>query len=247
MELLFIEENPAMQATLQRSFERRGMMMAVCGEGAKALDRWRASVADVVLLDLSPPYVDGLAVLERARRGGLNTPVLELTAPDTVEQLRQQGDAPVLDWAPIISAVALELSALIAERNLEFELAVVAAPVRAHEWALRELTRNLVHNAIKYSPERGALHVTLVHDGRHAALTVTDEGPGIPAELRRRLFQPFARGERAQGEGAGLGLAICEEVATHLGGSIVLENRHLGSRIAGLDAIVRLPLTEGRA
>lgn len=84
MKLLLIEDNPAMQATLQRSFERRGMKVAVCGEGAKALDRWRASVPDVVLLDLSLPDVDGLVVLERARREGLNTPVLILTARGTV-------------------------------------------------------------------------------------------------------------------------------------------------------------------
>ena len=58
--------------------------MAVCGEGAKALDRWRASVPDVVLLDLSLPDVDGLVVLEHARREGLNTPVLVLTARGTV-------------------------------------------------------------------------------------------------------------------------------------------------------------------
>ena len=84
MKLLLIEDNHTMQATLQRSFERRGMKVVVCGEGAKALDRWRASVPDVVLLDLSLPDVDGLVVLERARREGLNTPVLVLTARGTV-------------------------------------------------------------------------------------------------------------------------------------------------------------------
>jgi two-component system response regulator TctD len=44
-----------MQTTLQRSFERRGMQVVLCGDGARALDRWRASVPDVVLLDLSLP------------------------------------------------------------------------------------------------------------------------------------------------------------------------------------------------
>lgn len=84
MKLLLIEDNPAMATTLQRSFERRGMRVATCADGARALDRWRASVPDVVLLDLSLPGLDGLQVLEQARAEGLTTPVLILTARGTV-------------------------------------------------------------------------------------------------------------------------------------------------------------------
>ena len=84
MKLLLIEDNAAMQTTLQRSFERRGVQVALCGDGARALDRWRASVPDVVLLDLSLPGLDGLQVLAQARAEGLHTPVLILTARGTV-------------------------------------------------------------------------------------------------------------------------------------------------------------------
>ncbi len=84
MKLLLIEDNAAMQTTLQRSFERRGIVVVPCTDGARALDRWRASVPDVVLLDLSLPGLDGLEVLTRARAEGLRTPVLILTARGTV-------------------------------------------------------------------------------------------------------------------------------------------------------------------
>jgi len=84
MKLLLIEDNPAMASTLQRSFERRGMQVVTCADGARALDRWSASLPDVVLLDLSLPGLDGLQVLERARAEGLRTPVLILTARGTV-------------------------------------------------------------------------------------------------------------------------------------------------------------------
>ncbi len=84
MKLLLIEDNPAMQTTLQRSFERRGITVVPCTDGARALDRWRASVPDVVLLDLSLPGLDGLQVLTLARAEGLRTPVLILTARGTV-------------------------------------------------------------------------------------------------------------------------------------------------------------------
>ena len=84
VKLLLVEDNLAMQTTLQRTFERRGMQVVACGDGARALDRWRASVPDVVLLDLSLPGLDGLQVLAQARAAGLTTPVLILTARGTV-------------------------------------------------------------------------------------------------------------------------------------------------------------------
>ncbi len=84
MKLLIVEDHATMQATLQRSFERRGMQVSCCGDGAKALSRWHASVPDVVLLDLSLPGQDGLEILAQARAEGLATPVIVLTARGTV-------------------------------------------------------------------------------------------------------------------------------------------------------------------
>jgi two-component system response regulator TctD len=73
-----------MQATLQRTLRKRGMAVEVCGDGRQALERWKAAPPDVVLLDLTLPGMDGLLVLQEARRGGLTTPVLILTARGTV-------------------------------------------------------------------------------------------------------------------------------------------------------------------
>ena len=84
VKVLLIEDDPTLQATLQRTLERRGMRVATCGDGAKALERWQAAVPDVVLLDLSLPGLDGLKVLEQARAQGLATPVIVLTARGTI-------------------------------------------------------------------------------------------------------------------------------------------------------------------
>jgi two-component system response regulator TctD len=84
MKVLLIEDDPAMQTTLQRTLERRGMWVVACGDGARALDRWRASLPDVVLLDLSLPGLDGLQVLAHARAEGLRAPVIILTARGTI-------------------------------------------------------------------------------------------------------------------------------------------------------------------
>jgi two-component system, OmpR family, response regulator TctD len=84
MKLLLVEDDASMQAALQRALGRRGMEITVCTDGSQALARWYASAPDVVLLDLTLPGLDGLQVLEQARKGGLATPVLILTARGTV-------------------------------------------------------------------------------------------------------------------------------------------------------------------
>jgi two-component system sensor histidine kinase TctE len=190
----------------------------------------RGDVAPSQALDDIGSTVDGATLLAN-----------QMLALAKVEQLRQQGDAGVVDWSRVVQAVALDLAPLIAQARLDFELERQAAPVRAHEWALRELSRNLLHNAVKQSPVGGRLAVRLVCDARTAALTIADSGPGLSEELRQRLFEPFSSGDPARG-GVGLGLTICREIVASLGGQIELNNRLQGSRVAGLEAVVRLPL-----
>jgi len=166
----------------------------------------------------------------------------QMLALAKVEQLRQEGAAPLLDWAEITRAVALDLGPLIAQAQLDFDIHTEHTPVRGHEWALRELTRNLLHNAIKLSRSQGRLDVRLHIAGAQAELRIADSGPGISPDLRQRLFQPFASGDPRSG--SGLGLAICQEIVGALGGEIRLDNRSDGGRITGLDAVVCLPLAD---
>ncbi len=84
MHLLLIEDDPALQTTLRRTLERRGVQVSLCDDGLVALARWQQLRPDVVVLDLSLPGLDGLEVLGQARRSGLETPVLILTARGTV-------------------------------------------------------------------------------------------------------------------------------------------------------------------
>ena len=164
----------------------------------------------------------------------------QMLALAKVEQLRQQPDTKTLDLADVMRSVALDLSALIAEKNIDFDIETVAAPMAAHEWMLTELCRNLLHNAVLHTPASGSLTIRIVRDSTHAALTLSDTGPGIDAELAQRLFQPFSSGHLARG--SGLGLAICKEIVQVLKGSISLDNRVQHGVVKGLDATVRLPL-----
>jgi two-component system sensor histidine kinase TctE len=163
----------------------------------------------------------------------------QMLALAKVEQLRQQGlqgQTPHEDWEPIARGVALDLAPLLAEGGIDFELRTEPAPVAAHAWALRELTRNLLHNAIKHTPPGGSLVLRLGCEGSEARLEVLDGGPGLAPAQRERLFQPFAAaGPQA---GSGLGLAICREIAVTAGGRIALDPREPGP---GLAARVHLP------
>lgn len=84
LKLLLIEDDASMQTALQRALSRRGMEVCACTDGRLALAQWTAVQPDVVVLDLSLPGLDGLQVLEQARRQKLATPVLILTARGTV-------------------------------------------------------------------------------------------------------------------------------------------------------------------
>uniref|UniRef100_UPI00374CD306 sensor histidine kinase n=1 Tax=Rhodoferax sp. TaxID=50421 RepID=UPI00374CD306 len=164
----------------------------------------------------------------------------QMLALAKVEQLRQQANTQVIDWSEVVRAVALDLSPLLADKDIDFAIHTTPAPVRAHDWMLRELARNLLHNAIKQTPVGSVLEVQLQADGETASLCIADSGPGIAPELAQRLYQPFSAGDVYHG--SGLGLAICMEIVQALGGSITLVNRELQGHRVGLNATVRLPM-----
>ncbi|EAR2340052.1 two-component system sensor histidine kinase RstB [Salmonella enterica subsp. enterica] len=88
---------------------------------------------------------------------------------------------------------------------------------------------NLLNNALRYS--RTTVQVSLLLDGSQATLIVEDDGPGIEADARERVFEPFVRldpsRDRATG-GCGLGLAIVHSIALAMGGSVVCDESELG-------------------
>lgn len=107
--------------------------------------------------------------------------------------------------------------------------------------ALRTMLGNLVDNAIRYTPPRGRIDVSIFAIEGEAILKVTDSGNGIPEEDRRRVFDRFYRRENAQAlQGSGLGLAIVKNIVERHRGNIRLDS---GPEGRGLCASVRLPLS----
>ena len=109
------------------------------------------------------------------------------------------------------------------ERALDAGLAV-----RADRRALAQALVNLLSNAIKYGGDGKRIWIRAQRDGKGIAISVEDEGPGVPQTLRRKVFQEFYRGEdeRTQSKpGTGLGLAIARRLVTAQSGSIRVEPR----------------------
>lgn len=95
--------------------------------------------------------------------------------------------------------------------------------VRADRFVLRDAIANLVDNAIKYGPQGSQIDITVRADTTEAALTVSDQGPGIPVEHRERMFDRFYRVDEGRSRGmggTGLGLAIAKWAVEANGGQI---------------------------
>jgi two-component system sensor histidine kinase TctE len=102
--------------------------------------------------------------------------------------------------------------ALAKNIDLGFEAAEVDVKIIGVPLLLREMIDNLVDNALKYTPAGG--HVTVrLHGGSRVLLEVEDDGIGIAAEDRKRIFERFFRVLGSGAEGSGLGLAIVREIA----------------------------------
>jgi two-component system sensor histidine kinase QseC len=97
---------------------------------------------------------------------------------------------------------------------------VADLPVRGERDKLTVLARNLLDNASRHAPESSTVRVELRREGEQTTLAVIDEGPGIPPQLRERVFESYYRIPGSPGEGSGLGLAIVREIAARHGASV---------------------------
>jgi two-component system OmpR family sensor kinase len=117
-----------------------------------------------------------------------------------------------------------EVQPLAQQRRIHIEFdALVEITVKGDAEALRVLVRNLLDNAVRYSPEGSVVRLRVVRDSKAAAvLEVSDQGPGIAPEDRSRAFARFYRAPGASAEGSGLGLAIVKAIAQRHAAQVTL-------------------------
>lgn len=130
-------------------------------------------------------------------------------------------------------------SAVEKQIDLEFESTSENLSVYGNPTALGILIRNLVDNSIRYCNEHGHIKVRLSQKQNEILLEVRDDGPGIPAELRSRVFERFFRVLGNKSPGSGLGLAIVQQICALHNGRVILDAPKKGT---GLIVKVFLPL-----
>ena len=134
-----------------------------------------------------------------------------------------------LDLVAALAETVDDIWALARDRGVEVTIAAApeTAPAVGDRAMLCRALANVLHNAVKFSPEEGVVQCSIVQRGRHWVVSVRDEGPGIAPELQGQLFAPFRRlhdrSHPAIG-GVGLGLALVHTVIQRHGGTLEVDS-----------------------
>jgi two-component system OmpR family sensor kinase len=190
-------------------------------------------------VELPPDSRDRLAALkDGARRTAHLLEQLLALARHDMERTQQ---VPITSLDVCAKEVVADFMAAAAERGVDLGFEILEPSlVRGEPVELSSVIHNLVDNALRHTPQGGRIDIGIHRDGSQVILQIEDTGPGIPASDLERVFEPFVRGSRPNGEGTGLGLSIVKRVATRLEGTVTLEN----IPDAGLRVMVSFPLVE---
>ncbi len=148
--------------------------------------------------------------------------------------------ADSVDLARLAEEVCAGHGGMAVVKNVALELDAAPATVSGDAAMLLILLRNLVDNAIRYTPVGGHVTVAVATDTGGVSLVVTDTGPGIPAAERERVFDRFRRLAGQDTEGSGLGLSIVARIAERHGATVNLGS---GPNDSGLQVSLRFPLS----
>ncbi|MEQ8208544.1 MAG: HAMP domain-containing sensor histidine kinase [Lacipirellulaceae bacterium] len=145
----------------------------------------------------------------------------------------------VFDVSEMLEGAYAESQEVCGERGIEITIKDIAEPfaLNADRSQLTVAISALVRNAIEAIGTDGNVTVSAEQADGSARITVTDDGPGIPADVRKHLFEPFYSGREA-GRGLGFGLSKCWRIVTEHGGTVEVESPEIGG---GTSFTVRLP------
>jgi two-component system sensor histidine kinase QseC len=151
----------------------------------------------------------------------------------TLSRLGQEealSDLKPVDLHKLAAEIIAYLVPIALEKSIEIELESqpTSTTVMGNDITLGILIRNIVDNAIRYTPMNGEVKVQLLRKGEHIILRVADSGPGIAPEYRERVFERFFRILGATAPGSGLGLAIVAQIADLHGARVHLGTPHNG-------------------
>ena len=149
----------------------------------------------------------------------------------------------LVDAGEIVGTALRRAAKILAEHRIEIDIAADLPMLPLDYLLFEQMLFNLLDNAAKYAPAHSLIRIAAQREGGMAVFRIEDEGPGITAGDREKIFDKFYRvhAQDRQRAGTGLGLAICRGFAEALGGTIAAENRADGQ---GAVFTIRLPIDE---
>ncbi|WOD14383.1 sensor histidine kinase [Paraburkholderia kirstenboschensis] len=191
-------------------------------------------------VEMSAPARERLTVLRQGIERGRNLldQLLTLARAQSVADLQKS----LVSIQSIYRRVLEDLMPLAEAKHIDIGVeGAQDAQVLVSEVDAIAIVRNLVDNAIRYTPEGGRVDLSVVTGEGHALLRIQDTGPGIPLAERDRVFDPFYRTLGSEQVGSGLGLSIVQAIATRIGADIRLGFSDEGKQ-TGLSAAVFIPI-----
>lgn len=129
--------------------------------------------------------------------------------------------------APFLEDILASFSSVASMHDLSINLTSSEISLFADQEKIRHCLQNLIHNAIKYSPDGGSISIEASNDGIHTLIVVRDQGIGIPSDSISKIFEPYYRvesDEHRRIKGTGLGLQICKRYIEEHDGTITVES-----------------------
>ncbi len=227
------------QALQETDRLRRELLANVSHELRTPLGTILAESTDPAEARSAEQLKDSLATIgAEARR--LNTLVADMLDMTTIEGGALELDLAPLDLADAIEGAAERLHRVSPSRRVQWDTAAAHAEVLADWDRLGQVFDNLLSNADRFAPPDTAIEIEVAHEQQGlVTVRVVDRGPGIPRDLRDRIFERFFRGH-ADGSsgGTGLGLAIVKGLVEAHAGTVAVEDR------PGAGAVFRFTLPE---
>lgn len=150
-----------------------------------------------------------------------------------------------LDLAELVRHVASYFASLASDRRIDYQVAApTTAPAQVDAIKLQRVLLNLLSNAFKFTPDGGHIQIALELRGRQADIRVRDNGPGVPAEMRDKVFERFVQvedGDYGRHGGTGLGLAIVKEFIELHHGEVCLSAAEGGGALFQLSLPLEAP------
>lgn len=238
----------SMQARLRRQEEARHAFVATASHELRTPLASLDGTLELLEDDLDPSRLDlddarerTLRAREQSRRlSSLATDLLDLSRLDAEVSLRSE---PV-ELGELCRAVAAEFELRAGVRGVRLDARQSPRPCWAggDPGAVARIVRILLDNAIGIAPESSTVLARTSTEDSWAQVSVSDNGPGVPAAERERIFERFERGSAAGAHsGFGLGLAIGRELATRMGGSLALLDEAGEADESGACFVLRLP------